>query len=372
MNLRNGTDRSRMGELLVYMTMWLILFVFPLIQELIDLGKGTPFFWRDVFRWWGSLLPFVCLFIIHNFLLIPRYLYAHRLKTYAFLLVVVFLMFGVYQYTHFEMRKANHPEPHLHHTAPPEHFHHDKPMRPEPHEPHGMPLPVALDLLLGILMLGFNIGVAMLFKSYKDQEARAELESMRLQGELKYLKAQINPHFFMNMLNNIHAAVEVDPVKAQDMILELSKLMRYVLYEGDNETTTFADEVRFISSYVALMRQRYPSDKVEINFDAPADPSDYVVLPPLLFVSFVENAFKHGVSYMTASKISIILEENEGMISFSCINTKHKKDEAQAGKGGVGLENVKRRLTLLYQGRYVLNIKDNDKEYNVKLIIPCL
>ena len=369
MNIRNGTDRSRMGELLVYTTMWLVLCIFPLILELIDFGKGTPFFWRDVFRWWVSLLPYVFLFIIHNFLLIPRCLFAHRFKAYAFLLVVVISTYGVYQYTRFELRKDNRPEPHLYHAAPPEHFDHDKPMLSEP---HGVPLPVALDLLLGILMLGFNIGIAMLFKSYKDQEARAELESMRLQGELKYLKAQINPHFFMNMLNNIHAAVEVDPVRAQDMILELSKLMRYVLYEGENETTTFADEVRFISSYLALMRQRYPSGKVEINFEAPADPSDHVVLPPLLFVSFVENAFKHGVSYMTASRISIILEENDGMISFSCINTKHKKDEMQTGKGGVGLENVKRRLALLYQGRYVLNIKDNDKEYNVKLIIPCL
>lgn len=373
MTLRNRTDRPRMGEQLVYMTMWVLLFLFPLIHELVDLVKVNDFEWKNIFRWWTGLMPFVLLFSVHNFLLIPRLLFVHRLKTYIVSLVVVVSLFGASQYMIFDMkRSARKTEGVMFKPMrPPVNRHHDLP--PRHHDPHnGMPLPVAMDLLLGILMLGFNQGVALLFKSYEDQEVQDELENMRLQVELRYLKAQINPHFFMNMLNNIHAAVDIDPVKAQDMILELSKLMRYVLYEGNGETTTLADEVKFISSYISLMRQRYPSDKVEICFDPPVIPSSTAELPPLLFISFIENAFKHGVSYVKNSRIRISLDEKEGEIYFSCVNTKHKKDQEQKSEGGVGLENVKRRLNLLYHDKYVLKIEDNEEEYNVLLIIPCL
>lgn len=240
-----------------------------------------------------------------------------------------------------------------------------------PHR-HMIPLPVLLNVFLGMLVLGFNLGISLFFKSYREQEVLSELESMRLQEELKYLKTQINPHFFMNMLNNIHAMIEVDPVKAQDMIIELSKLMRYVLYEGDNSSTTFAREVRFISSYISLMRRRYPADKVDIQFDAPSDPSDSVKLPPLLFISFIENAFKHGVSYMKASMIKVNIKESDGMIDFCCRNTKANADASVVNEGGVDLDNVKRRLDLLYDTRYELEIDETEEEYTVMLKLPCL
>lgn len=199
------------------------------------------------------------MFLIHNYVLIPRLLLDGKMKRYSAGVILLLVTFFLYEYA-----------------------------------AHGARM--GLNCLLGFLMLGFNLAIVLLFKYQREQENQKVLDSIRLQEEVRYLKAQINPHFFMNMLNNIHAMVEVDRDKAQEMILELSKLMRYVLYEGEESLTTFANEVRFISSYVALMRQRYPSDKVK--------------LPPLLFIAFVENAFKHGISYRRMSHIRIPVSDS--------------------------------------------------------------
>lgn len=156
------------------------------------------------------------------------------------------------------------------------------------------------------------------------------------------------------------------------MILELSKLMRYVLYEGNNPTTVLASEVNFISSYVSLMRQRYPAPKVDIRLDVPDKPSDILRLPPLLFIPFIENAFKHGISYRRKSEVEISLETEDGTIRFFCRNTKPQLVADNTRVGGVGLRNIRRRLDLLYDNAYSLEINDNTDDYSVILIIPCL
>lgn len=389
MNHRKGTDWSRMRESIVYVMIWLVIFLLPALFELVDSANGRAFQWGNIFRWWLGILPFTVLFLINNLYLIPRFLSVHRYRTYVILISVTILIFGIYQYIAYDLKEESFAPREM--LVPPRQHPPERtgqgagmlPQGPPPMKPlqgfgninaihYLIPVPVLLNVFLGIMMLGFHLGIYLFLKTYKDQEARTELESMRLQEELKYLKAQINPHFFMNMLNNIHAAVDVDPAKAQEMIIELSKLMRYVLYEGNNASTTFSNEVRFISSYISLMRRRYPADKVEIYFTAPESPADHLKLPPLLFISFVENAFKHGISYMKTSVITIDIDESDGLICFRCCNTKAKNDGGLIHNGGVGLENVKRRLDLLYGSRYELSIDDTDEQYTVKLKLPCL
>lgn len=331
-----GKDHSRGVEHLIYASMWALVVLYPLVNEMVQAARGLEYSWKDVFFWWGGTLPFMVLFLAHNYILIPNLLLDSKIKRYSLSVLVLLVSFGVYE----------------HITAV-------------------VPRTLPLNVLLGVLMLGFNLAIVLLFKYLREQENLKVLESMRLQEELKYLKAQINPHFFMNMLNNIHAMVEVDQGRAQDMILELSKLMRYVLYEGDNSMTTFANEVKFISSYVALMRQRYHSDKVEVELNVPLHPSDNIKLPPLLFIAFVENAFKHGISYRRKSTVRISLSENEGSICFFCRNTKPEKDHDDTSAGGVGLENVRRRLDLLYGDSSSLRIEDGSDYYTVNLVIPC-
>ena len=174
----------------------------------------------------------------------------------------------------------------------------------------------------------------------------------------------------MNMLNNIHAMIELDSVKGQDMTLELSKLMRYVLYEGENSTSTFVGEISFIESYMALMRRRYPEGKIDISLEVPQHPSADILVPPMIFVTFVENAFKHGVSYQAKSRVCVSLKESDGIIHFTCENT--NMCSSKGSQGGVGLDNVRRRLDLMYGDRYTLVVENDRKIFKVSLTITSL
>lgn len=175
----------------------------------------------------------------------------------------------------------------------------------------------------------------------------------------------------MNTLNNIHALVDINPKEAQDTILELSKMMRFVLYEGDKSGVPLHRELDFIRTYINLMKLRY-SNKVKITVDFPPQVPDKTI-PPLMLISFIENAFKHGISYQQESFIAVkasikTQNSNNCQLCFTCRNTKALKPNQE--KGGVGLVNVKKRLDLLYANNYNLDIKDENDIYTVKLIIP--
>ena len=219
-------------------------------------------------------------------------------------------------------------------------------------------------------MLGMNLGIKLYFKQRNDQKHLEELERRNLEQQLEYLKYQINPHFFMNTLNNIHALVDIDPEKAKSTILELSKMMRFVLYEGNKTVVPLDREISFLQNYITLMKLRY-TDKVRIQVDV-AQPLPNKDVPPLIFITFVENAFKHGVSYRQESFIDIKIEETKhqdaSQLVFTCKNSRIPKEEDK--HGGVGLANVRQRLDLIYGKGYQLDIQDEADMYTVKLAIP--
>ncbi|MDO4985547.1 MAG: histidine kinase, partial [Prevotella sp.] len=254
---------------------------------------------------------------------------------------------------------------------PPE-FHDRKPHPPFMRkEGPGKGLHDIIATVILVLMFGANLGSKLYFRTRSDQRKLHELEKQNLEQQLEYLKYQINPHFFMNTLNNIHALVDIDPAKAQDTILELSKMMRFVLYEGDKSGVPLNRELEFIRTYITLMQLRY-TDKVKINLDLPTQVPDKTV-PPLMLISFIENAFKHGVSYQHESFIDIKVELIEPLpqvthLHFTCKNSKAERPNEM--KGGVGLVNVKKRLDLLYDKNYTLSIKDDTDTYFVELILP--
>ena len=221
-------------------------------------------------------------------------------------------------------------------------------------------------LIILILMLGMNIGIKLYFKSRHDAKQLMALEKENLEQQLEYLRYQINPHFFMNTLNNIHALVDIDPEKAKDTILELSKMMRFVLYEGDKKGVPLSREFDFIRHYVTLMRLRY-TDKVDVQVDLPTEVPDYQV-PPLMLITFIENAFKHGISYSHSSFVHVKANIEDSKLRFECHNS--KADKPNEEKGGVGLANVKQRLNLIYGTDYTLNIQDEPESYSVELVIP--
>lgn len=172
----------------------------------------------------------------------------------------------------------------------------------------------------------------------------------------------------MNTLNNIHALVDIDAAKAKKALVELSKLMRYVLYETSNKTILLTREIQFLDNYIELMKLRY-IDKVDIDVVFPAAVPE-VQIPPLLFISFIENAFKHGVSYRKDSLIRISMELDGDKLIFRCSNSNRRKEDEQ--HHGIGLENIRKRLRLLFGNDYTLSIDDTDDYFNVLLIIPLL
>jgi len=170
----------------------------------------------------------------------------------------------------------------------------------------------------------------------------------------------------MNTLNNIHALVDIDPELAKTSIVELSRLMRFLLYEGDKPTIPLEKEAGFIRHYIALMSLRF-SENVEISLEADNLEKESEV-PPLLFVTFVENAFKHGVSYESESFIRISIRTEKGRIRFRCVNSRATVHPDSAH--GIGLQNIRQRLGLLYGEDYDLAVNDVGKEYEIRLEIP--
>jgi LytS/YehU family sensor histidine kinase len=164
--------------------------------------------------------------------------------------------------------------------------------------------------------------------------------------------------------------MEIDVPKARVAVIKLSRLMRFMLYENRSGRVRISKEFEFVSSYIELMRLRY-TDEVAIHLHIPESYPD-VEIPPLLFISYIENAFKHGVSYQSPSRIDIGFQVNDDILRFVCTNRIHKDSQPGEGTGGVGLKNSENRLSLLYGNAYTLQITANQELFNVLLLIPLL
>ncbi len=224
-------------------------------------------------------------------------------------------------------------------------------------------------ILVSCIVTGFSIGLKVIERHSATEKQRRELEKEKLNSELAFLKNQISPHFFFNTLNNIYSLVEINTKDAQASILRLSKLMRYLLYESESGEVPIGKEVDFMNHYIDLMRLRLTS-KVEVNIQFPAEYEERNI-PPLLFISFIENAFKHGVSYRGKSFIHIQLQVKENQLIFDCTNSLNHSynEDVDKAYSGIGLKNVKKRLELLFPDKHTLNITTTDECYTVKLMV---
>jgi hypothetical protein len=228
---------------------------------------------------------------------------------------------------------------------------HSKPLEFRPIDPLPMLGPGELVAFFGgLLLMGMNLGVKLYFMSQRDLERQKIIDKKNLEQQMEYLKYQVNPHFFMNTLNNIHALVDIDPERAKTTIVELSKMMRHILYDGGKKLIPLSREVEFLNLYVQLMRLRY-SNKVHINVDLPQQLPE-LKLPPLMLIIFVENAFKHGISDTDESFIRIELKEDGEYVTCLVENSCFPKDDTDRSGSGIGITNLKRRLDLLYPGAY--------------------
>ena len=219
-----------------------------------------------------------------------------------------------------------------------------------------------------LFLIFFSLGLRVLERQSQIEELQKETEKESLNSELAFLKNQISPHFFFNTLNNIYSLISINADDSQKAILKLSKLMRYLLYESEQGNTMLSNEIDFMNNYIDLMKLRV-NDKIELSVSFPKKYEDRNI-PPLLFIPFIENAFKHGISYREKSFIDINMMANKESITFRCTNSLLKtKEEASNQQSGIGLENVGKRLNLLFPGRHELKIDKSENAFEVFLTI---
>ncbi|PLW95712.1 MAG: histidine kinase [Marinilabiliales bacterium] len=224
------------------------------------------------------------------------------------------------------------------------------------------------NFFLMILVLGFSSGMAIIQQLRRNEVRQKEIEKARVDSELAFLKNQISPHFFFNALNSIYALIAIDGDEAQKAVEKLSGLMRYLIYESDTETVELQKEFDFTLKYIELMQKRL-SSKVELELDID-NIIPYAQISPLLFIPFVENAFKHGISYRGKSFISIKLKTNSDNVIFECRNSVPETQGKKESSGGVGIANIKQRLNLIYNNDFSLKINQTKEVYEVLLTVP--
>jgi len=225
-------------------------------------------------------------------------------------------------------------------------------------------------LIIFLAILGISIAYFFLKEWAKSELIQTQLQANQLSTELKFLKSQINPHFLFNTLNNLFSMAQAkENDELADGISKLSGMMRYMLYDSNAEKVFLSTEITYLEECITLNKLRYADEEVKVRFDYPAK-TDGISIAPMLFIPFVENAFKHGVAIGQTTKVTISIVISGQNLIFTCENTNHsaiKKMDMEIS--GIGLENVKRRLELLYPGKYQMQITDTDKKYRVNLEI---
>lgn len=202
---------------------------------------------------------------------------------------------------------------------------------------------VTISLIVNLMA----IGIALSIRYFMRQSERRQKE---VEAELAWLKNQINPHFLFNTLNNISSLAQIDGDLTQEAVMELSDLLRYAMYETNKPKVHLDGEVKFLQNYIELMKLRC-NDMTTVNYQFSILNYQSEVAP-LLFISLIENAFKHGVNSNAPATIDIRLEQQDDKLIFVCDNTNNPKPTKDRSGSGIGLENTRRRMDLLYAGRY--------------------
>jgi hypothetical protein len=225
-------------------------------------------------------------------------------------------------------------------------------------------------LFVFVIVFGLSLAYFFLKEWAATEKMRSNLEAVQLDTEIKFLKSQINPHFLFNTLNNLFSMAQGrGNDELADGISKLSGMMRYMIYESNEDSVLLKKEIEYLQNCIVLNKLRYADDEVKVLFDYP-DKTEGVFVAPMLFIPFVENAFKHGVSIGQSSQIVISISLSNKQLIFSCQNMCYSSIKKMAEeKSGIGLENIKRRLELVYPGKHKLMIDDEGGKFNIKLAI---
>ncbi|MFV0375881.1 MAG: sensor histidine kinase [Mangrovibacterium sp.] len=224
-------------------------------------------------------------------------------------------------------------------------------------------------MLLCVISVTISTSIRVTREWFKNENSLKEIENKKLAAELSYLKAQINPHFFFNTLNGIYALARQKSDRTPEVIMMLSVMMRYIIYESSSPKVLLKKELKHIENLIDLQKLRL-TEMVRVDFSVEGNPKD-IYIEPLLFTVLVENAFKHGIDYSKKNRIKVELKITGDELNFVVSNPvvpvkKIKEIERESGSG-IGLENIRKRLELLYPHRHSLTISEYKSVYTVEL-----
>ena len=338
-------------NLLIHVLCWGFVACMPLLFGHSD--DQWPRTLHHFLRSLGGTLTCALLFYINYLWLIPRLLFKERRR--AFYLSNVLLVVAGMGLIYGWWLLNNHVMPAIDPSAGP--------------RPPRLPM-FFYNIIMLALVVGLAIAVRMSQRWQHLEEARREAERSRTEAELANLRNQLNPHFLLNTLNNIYALIAFDTDKAQHAVEELSRLLRHVLYDNQQSFVPLYKEVEFMNNYVELMRIRV-TDHVHIDTHIDIAPDDATPIAPLIFISLVENAFKHGIAPDGSGHIAIEMSQHDGDITCCITNSNHPKRGNDKSGSGIGLEQVGKRLELMYPGRYTWErgTTDDKTMYFSKIVI---
>lgn len=331
-----------------HLIIWLVLFSMPFVLSYgQDLDTN-----RLIAHFLIPMLFYAVIFYLNFFVLIDRFLFTK--KTLIFIIVNLvligfFILLKEFIEDNYFSELINNRPPNANREGPP------------------FKLFIYVQMLSYAAPVLLSIAIKSTKKWVKTEAERKEADNFKLQTELQHLRYQLQPHFFFNSLNNIYSLVDISPDKAKSTIHSLGKLMRYLLYETNTELVTLSKEIEFMRKYIELMKLRL-TDKTEVESSFPVSDSQ-IKISPLLFISLIENAFKHGVSASTKSMISIDMAIKGNKVDFTIENHNFPKQDSDKSGSGIGLPNLEKRLQLLYPNKHSFKKELRDGVYKVNLQI---
>ena len=318
---------NKQKMILLHLAAWSIFFLAPLTF----LGHGQGFSLLQYMAFCVYPLLLMVVFYVNYLWLTPHYFVRGEKRYYWVVNIAMCVAFGFA--AHFWLNL----------------IHHHDANRPDPTFWKSVFF-ILRNIFNLILSAGIATTIQLAMRWHKAEEARLKAEAAHTDAELRNLRNQINPHFLLNTLHNIYALTAIDSQKAQEAIQQLSKLLRHMLYDNQQGEVPLSDELAFLESYISLMKIRL-SEAVDISFDVTGVTTNPTVAP-LIFISLVENAFKHGISPTEPSFVHISFVADGSRVVCSIENSNYPKTPDDRSGHGIGLQQVQRRLDLAYPGRY--------------------
>lgn len=340
---RNTLPKGRGQVWIIHALAFIVLLTIPFFIN----PRHNPISFADYVGFFSPIVAFLTVFYINFFCLIEKFLFKRKISWYLlsnlliiFVLAFALYLWGEYYFTTYIlpfMEKA-----------------------PRYHVPWYAR--VIRDSFFMIMAAIVSIAVRMTGQWYRTEQEKVKIEAIAAQAELKNLKSQLNPHFLFNTLNNIYSLMRVDSQKAQNAILELSKILRYVLNDENQDRVLLKDEIAFTRNYIELMSLRL-NKNVSLNVAIPSFEDRAETIAPLLFISLVENTFKHGISQTEPSFITIHMAFEPAQSKTLCCtfsNSYFPKGENDHSGSGIGVDNLKKRLGLIYPNtaQFETTVKD--------------